>query len=91
VRRRNRGQLSGAAAELAGYAVEYEAAADRGTPGAAERLRAVRSWLAMLRMTGDDPAVGELFLAFARDDRGCLRLRESAAGGSADPYSRYPP
>lgn len=61
--------LSGAAAELAGYAVQYEAAADRGILGAAERLRAVRSWSAMLRMTGDDPAVGELFLAFARDDR----------------------
>jgi hypothetical protein len=69
VRRRNRGQLSGPAAELAGYAAQYEAAAARGIPGAAERLRAVRSWSAMLRLTGDDPAVGELFLAFARDDR----------------------
>jgi hypothetical protein len=69
VRRRNRGQLSGAAAELAGYAAQYQAAAERGDQAAAERLRAVRSWSAMLRMTGDDPAVGELFLAFARDDR----------------------
>jgi hypothetical protein len=74
VRRRNRGQLSGAAAELAGYAAGYEAAVQRGDQAAAERLRAVRSWSAMLRMTGDDPIVSELFLAFARDDR-VLHLR----------------
>jgi hypothetical protein len=74
VRRRNREVLSGAAAELAGYAAGCEAAAERGDQAAAERLRAVRSWSAMLRMTGDDPAVGELFVAFARDDR-ALHLR----------------
>jgi hypothetical protein len=61
--------LSGPAAELAGYAAEYQAAAVLGDREAAGRLRAVLSWLDMLHVAGDDSRVGELFLAFARDDR----------------------
>lgn len=38
------------------------------TAGAAEQLAAVRSWRSMLRSVGDDPAIGELFLEFARAD-----------------------
>jgi hypothetical protein len=75
VRRRNRGQLSGAAAELALAAAECHAAAGRGDREAAGRLRAIRSWQDMLRLSGNDPAVGELFVGFARDDRALARLR----------------
>jgi hypothetical protein len=69
VRRRRRRELSAAAAELAEYAAEYAAEAERGDTAAAGRLRAVRSWQNMLRAAGDDPVVGELFVEFARDDR----------------------
>jgi hypothetical protein len=79
VRRRNRAPLSGAAAELAGWAAECEAAAVLGDDQAAERLRAVRSWMDMLRLSGDDPAVGALFVAFARDDWVPAGLRRGAA------------
>lgn len=41
---------------------EAEAAGDDG------RLAAVRSWRAMLRAAGGDPQVGELLVAFARED-----------------------
>jgi hypothetical protein len=75
VRRRNPAVLSGAAAELAGYAAEYGAAAVLGDREAAERLRAVLSWMDMLHVAGNDSEVGELFLAFARDDRVLSRLR----------------
>jgi hypothetical protein len=61
---------AGAMAELDGYAQEYAAAAVRGDTRAAERLTAVLSWMDMLRVAGYDSAVGELFLAFARDDHG---------------------
>ena len=44
---------------------------------AAERLCAVLSWMDMLRVAGDDGQVGELFVAFARDDRAVSRLRAS--------------
>jgi hypothetical protein len=77
VRRRNRAPLTGPAAELAGYAGECEAAAVLGDGQAAERLRAVRSWMDMLRVSGDDPAVGALFVEFARDDRMLARLRDA--------------
>jgi hypothetical protein len=70
VKRRNRPALSPAAAELALAAAECHAAAGRGDRRAAARLRAIRSWQDMLRLSGDDPAVGELFVAFARDDWG---------------------
>jgi hypothetical protein len=79
VRRRNRAALSGPAAELAAAAAECEAAAGLGDVQAAERLRAVRSWMDMLRLSGDDPDVGELFVAFARDDWVLSRLRRGAA------------
>lgn len=69
MRRLNRPAPTGPAAELAGYAAEYAAAAARGDGGAALRLRAVESWMDMLRIAGDEPEVGELFVAFARDDR----------------------
>jgi hypothetical protein len=79
VRRRNRPALSGAAAELALAAAECHAAAGRGDREAAGRLRAIRSWQDMLRLSGDDPAVGELFVAFARDDWVLSRLRQGTA------------
>ena len=69
------GPAAGAWTELAGYAEEYAAAADRGEPGAAERLRAVESWLDMVRAGGGDPEVAELFVGFARDDRMMAGLR----------------
>ena len=69
--------LTGAAAEFAGYAGEYQAAAVLGDREAAERLRAVLSWLDMLHAAGDDSPVGELFVMFARDDRELSRLRAS--------------
>jgi hypothetical protein len=77
VRHRRRRELSGAAAELAAYAAEYAPAAGRGDREAADRLRAVRSWQDMLRLSVDDPAVGELFVGFARDDRMLARLRDA--------------
>jgi hypothetical protein len=67
--------LSGAAAELAGYAAEYQAAAVLGDREAAGRLRSVLSWMDMLHAAGGDSQVGELFVAFARDDRALSRLR----------------
>jgi hypothetical protein len=79
MRRRNRAPLTGAAAELAGYAAEYQAAAVLGDQEAAERLRAVLSWMDMLHIAGDDSQIGELFLAFARDDRVLSRLRRGTA------------
>ena len=78
MRRRNRGQLSGAAAELALAAAECHAAAGRGDREAAGRLRAIRSWQHMLRLSGDDPDVGALFVAFAADDQVLSRLRRGA-------------
>ena len=69
MRRRRRREPSTAAAELAGYAAEYQAAAVLGDRGAAERLRAVLSWMDMLHVAGDDSQVGELFAMFARSDR----------------------
>jgi hypothetical protein len=68
VRRRRTAALSGPAAELQGYADECAAAAEQGDRQAAERLRAVLSWMDMLRVSGNDPDIGELFVAFARDD-----------------------
>jgi hypothetical protein len=62
--------LSGAAAELALAAAACHAAAGRGDPRAVARLRAIRSWQDMLRLSGDDPDVGALFVAFAADDWG---------------------
>ena len=50
--------------ELAAYERACTAAWD------AERLAAVWSWQAMLRECGGDPEVGELFVAFAREDGG---------------------
>jgi hypothetical protein len=79
VRRRNRPALSCAADELALAAAECHAAAGRGDREAAGRLRAIRSWQDMLRLSGDDPAVGELFVAFARDDWVLSRLRQGTA------------
>lgn len=35
--------------------------------GDAQRLVQVRSWIHMLRLAGDDPVIGELFTAFARE------------------------
>jgi hypothetical protein len=67
VRRRARGALPGAAGELAEYAARLRAAAGRGDAAAAERLPSAQSWLAMLRATGGDPEVGELFAVFARE------------------------
>lgn len=67
--------LTGAAADLAGYAAEYQAAAVLGDEEAAGRLRAALSWLDMLHAAGGDGPVGELFVAFARDDRALSRLR----------------
>ena len=75
MRRRNRKALPGPAAELAAYAAELEAAAGRGDQEVALRLRAVRSWQDMLRLSGDDPDVGALFAAFAADDRAIAQLR----------------
>lgn len=40
--------------------------------GAAEQLAAVRSWRSMLHAAGGDPAIGELFVEFARADRAGL-------------------
>lgn len=68
MRRRRRREPSGAAAELAAYAAQYAAEAERGGRSAAERLRAVESWRSMLRIAGDDPEVGWLFAEFARGD-----------------------
>ena len=75
MRRRNWPPLSAAAAELALAAAECHAAAGRGDREASARLPAIRSWQDMLRLSGDDPAVGELFVAFARDDWVLSRLR----------------
>jgi hypothetical protein len=69
VRRKSRPVLTGPAAELARYAAECQVAADRGDRGAAECLRAVWSWQEMLSLSGDDPDVGALFVAFAEDAR----------------------
>jgi hypothetical protein len=44
------------------------AAAARGDAAAARRLPSAESWLAMLRDTGWDSEVAELFLCFAEDD-----------------------
>jgi hypothetical protein len=51
-----------AEAELLAYERACVAAGD------AERLAATRSWLSMLRAAGGDPEVGEMFVAFARED-----------------------
>ncbi len=51
----------------AGELLAYERAAV--AAGDAERVAAVRSWLAMLRFAGGDPEVGELFAVFAREGR----------------------
>ena len=75
------GPAAAAMAELGGYAEEYAAAAAVGEREAAERLSAVLSWMGMLRLAAYDSEVGELFLAFARDDRVLSRLR--ARGGVA--------
>jgi hypothetical protein len=45
------------------YAQRYAVAGD------AERLSDVRSWIDMLEAAGNDPAIGDLFLAFAKADR----------------------
>jgi hypothetical protein len=79
VRRRKRREPSAAAVELAAYAAQCEAAAVLGDGQAAERLRAVRSWMDMLRVSGDDPDVGALFVAFVRDDWILAGLRRGAA------------
>jgi hypothetical protein len=73
------GPAADAVAELAGYAEEYAVAAERGDTEAAGRLRAVLSWMDMLRVAGYDSEVGELFLAFARDDRVLLQVRGGVA------------
>lgn len=66
------GPAADAMAELAGYAEEYAAAAARGEPGAAVRLGGVLSWMDMIRVSGGEPEVIDLFVAFARDDRAWL-------------------
>jgi hypothetical protein len=78
MRRRKRAVLTGPAAELAGYAAACHAAAGRGDQEAAARLPAVRSWQDMLRLSGDDPDIGALFVAFAEDDFVLSRLRRGA-------------
>lgn len=78
MRRRKRAALSGPAAELARYAAECQAAAGRGDREAAGWLPAIRSWQDMLRLSGDDPDVGALFVAFAEDDFVLSRFRRGA-------------
>jgi hypothetical protein len=68
VRRRQARELTGAAGELAAYTAGVREAAARGDAGGARRLPAAESWLAMLRDTGWDSEVAELFLGFAADD-----------------------
>jgi hypothetical protein len=75
VRRKNQPALTGPAAELALAAAECHAAAGRSEPGAADWLAAVRSWQEMLSLSGNDPDVGALFVAFAEDARMMARLR----------------
>lgn len=62
-RRRALADRSGPAGQLAVYAQRYAVAGD------AERLSDVRSWIDMLEAAGNDPAIGDLFLAFAKADR----------------------
>jgi hypothetical protein len=69
-RRAAGGPAAGAVAELEGYAERYAAAAGRGDRWAAERLVSVLSWIAMLRAAGGDREIADLFLEFARADRG---------------------
>jgi hypothetical protein len=57
------------AGELLAYERTCDAAAAAGIEGAAERLAAARSWRWMLAESGNDPAIGDLLLVFARDDR----------------------
>jgi hypothetical protein len=61
-----------AAGELLACEAQCEAAAAAGSEGAAERLAAARSWRWMLAESGNDPAIGELLLAFARDEHGAV-------------------
>jgi hypothetical protein len=61
------------AGELVSYEREYAAAA-AGDGRAAERMAAVRSWRWMLAAAGNDPAIGDLLLVFARDDRAGMLL-----------------
>jgi hypothetical protein len=68
VRRRRARELTGAAGELAAYTARVRGAAARGDASAALRLPSAESWLAMLRDTGWDSDVAELFLVFARGD-----------------------
>ncbi len=75
------GPAADAVAELAGYAEEYAAAAARGDAGAAVRLGGVLSWMDMIRVSGGEPEVAELFLGFARDDRAWLHGGVAQAGG----------
>jgi hypothetical protein len=64
VRRRSTAQppRDSAAGVLLACEREAEAAGD------AQRLVQVRSWIHMLRVAGGDPQVGELLVAFARED-----------------------
>jgi hypothetical protein len=63
-----------AAGELLAFERECAAAAAAGTAGAAEQLASARSWRWMLAESGNAPAIGELLLAFARDERGAVLL-----------------
>lgn len=62
------------AGQLLAYEQECAAAAAAGKAGAADRLTAARSWRYMLGASGGSPEVGELFLAFARDDAAAALL-----------------
>lgn len=72
-RRRTAGPpADSAAGELLAWERECAAAAAAGNEGATERLAAVRSWRWMLRDAGNDPAIGGLFLEFARNERAAV-------------------
>jgi hypothetical protein len=57
------------AGELLAWERECAAGAAAGDAQAAGRLVSARSWLDMLRATGNDPDVGALLAGFARDER----------------------
>jgi hypothetical protein len=64
VRRRDRREPAPGSAAWVLADCEREAAA----AGDAGRLARVRSWIHTLRVAGGDPEVGELLVAFARED-----------------------
>jgi hypothetical protein len=62
------GPAAGAVAELLAHERDCAAAAAAGDARAAELLVSARSWVAMLRASGNDPEVAEFLAVFARED-----------------------